>query len=72
MRTVYLAAQEEGVQDAVVESLFRAYFTQGKMSAIINVLVGSQLNQALRKTVQEPSLRAPMVRTSSADAQMGL
>jgi predicted DsbA family dithiol-disulfide isomerase len=38
-RLIWLA-QEEGVQDAVVESLFRAYFTQGQDVGDINVLVG--------------------------------
>ena len=37
-RLIWLA-QEEGVQDAVVESLFRAYFTQGQDIGDINVLV---------------------------------
>jgi predicted DsbA family dithiol-disulfide isomerase len=38
-RLIWLG-QKEGVQDAVVESLFRAYFTQGQDVGDIDVLVG--------------------------------
>jgi predicted DsbA family dithiol-disulfide isomerase len=47
-RLIWLA-QEEGVQDAVVESLFRAYFTQGHDVADINVLVGIATQSGIAK-----------------------
>jgi len=42
-------AQEEGVQYAVVESLFRAYFTQGQDVGDINVLVGIATQSGIAK-----------------------
>src|SRR6266852_2589848 len=47
-RLIWLA-QEEGVQDAVVESLFRAYFTQGQDVGDINVLVGIATQSGIAK-----------------------
>jgi len=47
-RLIWLA-QEEGVQDAVVESLFRAYFTQGQDVGDINVLVAIATQSGIAK-----------------------
>src|SRR5260370_29051270 len=47
-RLIWLA-QEEGVQDAVVESLFRAYFTQGQDVGDINVLVAIATESGIAK-----------------------
>src|ERR1700720_1579633 len=42
-------AQEEGVQDAVVEALFRAYFTLGQDVGDINVLVAIATQSGIAK-----------------------
>lgn len=47
-RLIWLA-QEDGVQDAVVESLFRAYFTQGQDVGDINVLVAIATESGIAK-----------------------
>ena len=47
-RLIWLA-QEEGVQDAVVESLFRAYFTQGQDVGDIDDLVGIATQSGIAK-----------------------
>ena len=47
-RLIWLA-QEEGVQDAVVESLFRGYFTQGQDVGDINVLVAIASQSGIAK-----------------------
>jgi predicted DsbA family dithiol-disulfide isomerase len=47
-RLIWLA-QQEGVQDAVGESLFRAYFTQGQDVGDINVLVAIATQSGIAK-----------------------
>lgn len=56
-RLIWLA-QEEGVQDTVVESLFRAYFTQGQDVGDINVLVAVATQSGIAKDRARASIES--------------